>query len=187
MNVENLIASMATIIIAISAGLVPTIQSLWFLPLVGGIISVVGLNFEKPDMMDGGILLSIFSFLYIQRNIEPLLINLILALLIFFLLFTILVINRRAIVTSRIKKETVGDRWGEFQKDFELKSIISISYTMVSALLVASLGALIALYSPIGLDLTPGQATMIILGLAGAFFLITYLILDIIPKLSEKA
>ncbi|MFW5898450.1 MAG: hypothetical protein ACOCT7_01190 [Candidatus Saliniplasma sp.] len=184
MMLDNLTASVTILLVTLIAGMIPSVQQFGFLPLMGGSISIVGLFLEKTDWMDGGLLFSMVSFLYIQRLAVFDFTNLIIVLVVFFLLFTTLIINRRALISTRIKKETAGDVKNDYLKEFELKSILSISYTVVTAFIVSLIGAVIAVNSSLGLELSPDQAVILVLVLAISFFAIIYAILEVIPKLS---
>lgn len=182
---ENLTASVAVLIVTLIAGVVPTVRLFWFVPLLGGLFSITGLFLEKTDWMDVGVLFSMASFLYLNRNIVFNFTNLVIVLVIFFLLFTLLVFDRRALLITRIKKETAGDVENELLKEYEFRSIISISFTVFTAFIVSIIGAVIAVYSSLGLELSPDQAVVMVLVLAVSFFAMIYVIIEVIPKFSS--
>ncbi|MFO7792328.1 MAG: hypothetical protein R6W73_05005 [Candidatus Saliniplasma sp.] len=153
--------------------------------MIGGTVAVVGLLLEKITLMDAGLLISITSFLVIHRHTVFTLTNLLLVLLMFLLLFTAMIVNRTSLVLARIRKETVEKDIRQNLKEFKLKSIRSIVFTFLAAFMVSIVGAMIAVYSSLGLDLRPDYAVMSILLLSGMFLVVIYLILEVVPKYSD--
>ncbi len=180
---ETLIATISTLIVTYSAGIIPSVQPFWFLPLVGGLFSTLGLFIGNKILLDGGSLFSMISFLYLQRTTVPNFSDLVLVILLFILLFGVFIFNRRAILLNRIKDEYVGDKKDDHLREFQLDSIMSISSILFAAFLLAFLGAVVAIYSALDIDLHPDHAVLLVMGLAVSFFVIIFIILDLIPRM----
>ncbi len=184
-TMDNLTASIATLIITLSAGVVPSVQLFWFIPVIGGVVAVIGLFLERTTFMDIGVLFSIISFLVIHRLTIFTFTNMILVLVMFFLLLTMMIVNRRSLTLTRLKKDMAGEERPQTYREYELESIMAIGFTSLTAFVVSMIGGLIAVYSSLDIDLSPDHAVIFVLSLAVIFMFVIYLISEIIPRYTE--
>lgn len=176
------------LILAVSsvAGLLSNFLLFSFVPLIGGIIAVLGVRYNKRSRINFGMAISILSFFLLNYNTAFTIINLSMVIIIFIAMMILWAFAGHDLMISEIKKDLDNDEDNKYLKEFELKSISTLAKKMVLALLLAFLGSLIALYSYTGTFLIPSLAVPLTLFFAAIFLLIIYILAVYIPKYSEE-
>lgn len=185
MTNELLVSPLLTGMVCIIAMIYPTSSSYWFMILAGGAIAVAGMLIARAFLIDIGMFVSSVTFLYTNRTLNFNPTTLMVILIIFFLFFLVWALDRRSILTRRIKIEQEGNEGRKTLKHFELRSTLSIVTAFILSLSLTYVGAMIAAYSALGIGTSPSMAVPMAV-IFGTIVMITlFLILRVLPKYSE--
>jgi len=180
------LVSVLTLAVTLVAGLLSNILILSFIPIVGGIIAVLGQVYHKRSRINVGMSISLISFFILNYNLTFNIINLSLVLIIFISLMIVWAFARHNIMTSEIQKDLDTSEENKYIKEFELISTSKIFKKMLIALLFSFIGSFIALTSYTGTILIPSLAVPLALLFSGVFLLSIYLITVFLPERLEE-
>ncbi|MFP4050562.1 MAG: hypothetical protein ACLFVB_02345 [Thermoplasmata archaeon] len=180
------IISVLILAVSSAAGLLSNFLLFSFVPVIGGIIAVLGVIYNKRSRINFGMAIAILSFFLLNYNTAFTIINLSMIIILFIAMMVLWAFAGHDLMTSEIKKDLDNDEDNRYLKEFELKSISRLAKKMVLALLLSFLGSLIALYSYTGTFLIPNLAVPLTLFFAAVFLLIIYILAVHIPKYSEE-
>ena len=175
-----------TLAITLIAGLLSNHLILAFIPVIGGIIAVLGQIYNKRSQINVGMAVAILSFFLLNYNLSFNLINLSLILLIFIAMMVIWAFARHNLMSSEIKKDLDENEENKYLKEFELKSTTKLAKKMMMALVLGFMGSFIALSSYTGTLLIRSLAVPLALFFAGVFLVILYILTVYLPKYSEE-
>ena len=174
-----------TLAITLIAGLLSNYLILAFIPVIGGIIAVLGQIYNKRSQINVGMSVAILSFFLLNFNLSFNLINLSLILLIFIAMMVIWAFARHNLMSAEIRKDLDEDEDNKYLKEFELKSTTKLAKKMMMALGLCFIGSLIARSSYTGALLIRSLAVPLALFFAGIFLVVLYVLTVYLPKYSE--
>lgn len=180
------LVSILTLAVTLVAGLLSNFLILSFIPVIGGIIAVLGQIYRKRSRINVGMSIAIISFFILNYNLTFSIINLSLMLIIFISMMIVWAFARHNIMTSEIKKDLDSSEKNKYIKEFELISTSKIFKKMLIALLFGFIGSFIALTSYTGTILIPSLAVPLALLFSGVFLLSIYLIAVFLPERLEE-
>ena len=175
-----------TLAITLIAGLLSNFLILAFIPVIGGIIAVLGQIYNKRSQINVGMSVAILSFFLLNYNLSFNIINLSLILIIFIAMMVIWAFARHNLMSSEIKKDLDENEENKYLKEFELKSTTKLAKKMMMALVLGFMGSFIALSSYTGTLLIRSLAVPLALFFAGVFLVILYILTVYLPKYSEE-
>ncbi len=165
----------------ISASLSIYDVTLWWLPTVGGILSIVGLTRGKNLSIDLGLLISSSTFFYFIHDLPLTYGNLFFILAMFFLYFGLWSFMRRAVLIEEIEDDLEGIKERNFLIEYKEDSALYLLVGLLLGSVVASIGSLIAIYSFVG----PFPTRMIIflvIFFGFGFISAVYIVVFFLPK-----
>lgn len=175
-----------TLAITLIAGLLSNFLILAFVPVLGGIIAVLGQIYNKRSQINVGMTVAILSFFLLNYNLSFNFINLSLILIIFITMMVIWAFARHNLMSAEIKKDLDENEEDKYLKEFELKSTTKLAKKMMMALVLGFMGSFIALSSYTGTLLIRSLAVPLALFFAGVFLVILYILTVYLPKYSEE-
>lgn len=181
---ERVFVILLIIVVSVLASVLSIPSLIWFVPAISGVVSIVGLILEKTRLIDIGILTAIVVFFYANKSISFNFINLIILIILFFSFIGVWALTRRDILIHRLKNRS-GKTDSKLLNDFKVKSLYNLFLNLAVGIIVTILGAFVALYSGINIDLSGNTAMIFFILLASVILLIIYLIVQYLPKLLE--
>jgi hypothetical protein len=181
---ERVFVILLIIVVSVLASVLSIPSLVWFVPAISGVVSIVGLILEKTRLIDIGILAGIVFYFYANKSISFNFINLIILIILFFSFIGVWALTRRDILINRLKNRS-GKTDSKLLNDFKVKSLYNLFLNLAVGIVVTILGALVALYSGINIDLSGNTAMIFFILLASVILLIIYLIVQYLPKLLE--
>ncbi|MFW6195869.1 MAG: hypothetical protein ACOC5D_00910 [Thermoplasmatota archaeon] len=180
------IISILILAVSSAAGLLSNFLLFSFVPVIGGIIAVLGVRYNKRSRINFGMAIAILSFFLLNYNTAFTIINLSMIIILFLAMMVLWTFAGHDLMTSEIKKDLGNDEDNRYLKEFEHKSISRLAKKMAITISLSFLGSLIALYSYTGTFLIPSLAVPLTLFFAAVFLLIIYILAVYIPKYSEE-
>ncbi len=174
-----------TLVITLIAGLLSNFLILAFVPVLGGVIAVLGQIYNKRSQINVGMTVAILSFFLLNYNLSFNLINLSMILIVFIGMMVIWAFARHNLMSAEIRKDLDEDDDNKYLKEFELKSTSKLAKKMIIALVLGFIGSFIALSSYTGTLLVRSLAVPLALFFAGIFLVILYILTVYLPKYSE--
>lgn len=174
-----------TLAITLIAGSLSNFLILAFIPVIGGIIAVLGQIYNKRSQINVGMSVAILSFFLLNYNLSFNIINLSLILIIFIAMMVIWAFARHNLMSSEIKKDLDENEENKYLKEFELKSTTKLAKKMMMALVLGFVGSFIALSSYTGTLLIRSLAVPLALFFAGIFLVVLYILTVYLPKYAE--
>ena len=183
-NFDLFIIISSTILITFISGFISKNSNLWFLPLIGGIIALIGDVFKQKWLINIGIFTATLSFFFLNYTLSFTIINLSFLLIIFTLMMTIWVFSKSYLITSQIKEELIEeqDKDKRYFKEFKLHSSMNILTGLLIAFLIAFTGSFIALYSYTDIFMISSLAVPLAVMFSAAVFIIIYILIEVLPK-----
>lgn len=183
-NFELFIIISFTILVTFIAGFISQNSNLWFLPLIGGIVAVIGDGFKHKWLINIGICTGILSFFFLNYTLTFTITNLSILLIIFTLIMTTWVFSRNYLITSQIKQDLIEEENDDIRylKEFKLQSNMNILKDLLIAFLIASTGSFIALYSYTDIFMISSLAVPLAVIFSAAVFGIVYILIEVLPK-----
>jgi len=154
----------------------PTVYRI--LPLIFGLISLIGYILKKLFIFDTGISLTIISYLFASSGLYPTVYNLLEIMLFFFLLIGIWFYARNTLFLSGIKGSG-SDKYDVGLSKFRRSSLNEIFTTILSGVLLSLLASFIVLYSSLGITLGSVAETLLMVGLSASVFFIAFLMIKL--------
>jgi len=177
-----IIIPILTILITFIAGIISQNVNLWFLPLIGGGVAVLGEIFYFRSMVDIGMCEAIVTFFFLNYTLPFNVINLGILLSIFTIMLILWIFGRNYLITSKIKKEIIGDKKDEYLREYEIQSTIEIVTDSLTAFLIAFVGSMIALYSYTNILIVSSLAVPLAVIFSALVFIVIYVIIVILPR-----
>ncbi len=159
----------------VSASFISIHSVLWFFPLIFSLIMITGFILKLELLFDIGLLMTIITFLFINRGLQPTPINLVLVMAIFFLLIGVWFITRNWI--HLIQSWTELDLKTHNEK-ISFKDSISgnIIENLFFGVLLSFLGTLIGLNSYMGFDVSEIWQLMLLIGFSSLGLIAMFII-----------
>lgn len=165
--------------VALLASLISLESPYWFLPLIFAVGSLIGFYSENLFILDGGILISIISYLFVNRGLAPTISNVLVVVGLFFLFISVWFWARNEVMIGEMEdniERNAGKRYISFRRD-ALEEIIS---NLIIAVFLAIFGSIIAMYSSLEIGLSPDMQSILMVFFSCLVFFIIYLKLNII-------
>jgi len=170
------------LVVTFVAGFISQNTNLWFLPLLGGIIAVLGEIFGKNSLINGGMSISVLAFFFLNYTLAFTVTNLTVLLVIFILMIITWVIAKNNLVTSQIKKDLVENKNDNFLREYEIQSTTEVITELLIAFLIAFLGSMIALYSYTDIFMVSSLAVPLAIIFSAIVFIVIYVLTEVLPK-----
>lgn len=179
---ELIFTVMITLVITVLASILSLSSPYWPLPLIGGIIAVGGLIFEKKVLIDVGLIGGIFSFYLLNRAMEVNMLNLSISILIFFTFFSIWVLDSKTIIILSIKKDMPGKGTLKEVEEVERGNLVYLARINIMGIGVSYIGAFISLSSSIAPLVGDKFVVPLIILFGLSTLIILYTIMQVLPK-----
>lgn len=181
-NFDLLIIIPFTILITFIAGFISQNSSLWFLPLIGGLVVIIGDLFKQKWLINTGICISLLSFFFLNYTLTFTITNLSVLLIIFTLITATWIFSRNYLITSQIKQDLIEEKDNKHLKEFKLQSSMDILTGVLLGFLIAFAGSFIALYSYTDIFMISSFAVPLAVIFSAAVFVIIYILIEGLPK-----
>lgn len=181
-SLRVIVMSLIILVVTFVAGFISQNTNLWFLPLLGGIISVLGEIFGKNSLINGGMSISVLSFFFLNYTLAFTVTNLTVLLVIFILMIITWIIAKNNLVTSQIKKDLVENKNDNFLREYEIQSTTEVITELLIAFLIAFLGSMIALYSYTDIFMVSSLAVPLAIIFSAIVFIVIYVLTEVLPK-----
>ncbi|MFP3872273.1 MAG: hypothetical protein ACOCTR_02540 [Candidatus Natronoplasma sp.] len=168
---------------ALAASLISLPSPFWFLPLALISVSIVGLNLGNKSTLDIGVLLSLISYLFVNRG-EPLTVSNSLLIILFFFLFigTWLYARNTLLVDTMESLSEMDKAPDDHLASFRRSSLKDISQNLVIGGFLTILGTFIGMYSSVGTGLGSNLEIILMVIFSASIFFIIYLKLNILSS-----
>lgn len=151
------------------------------MPALGGILSIVGMFYEKNFAVDLGISLSAVPFFYFMHDLSLTYGNLFFILLMYFLYFGLWSFMRRAVLIYGIEKDHEGNKERDLLIQYKEDSARYIVSSLILGSITAVLGSLIAIYSFVG-PFPAWTVIFLMISLSIGVIFTVYLVVVLLPK-----
>lgn len=178
--------SVLTLTVTLIAGLLSNFLLFSFVPLLGGVIAVLGHVYQKRSRINVGMAIAIVSFFLLNYNLSFTLINLSIVLTVFISMMVLWAFARHNLMTAEIKSDMDFDKNNRYLKEFEHKSTTKLTKKMILAFILAFFGSFIALSSYTGTLLIRSLAVPLAVFFAGVFLFVIYVVTVLLPQYSEE-
>ncbi len=179
MSIRRVFVSSYILLVAFIGSVTALESAYWFLPLIFGFVSVLGYNLKSFFFLDIGIILSIISFLFVNSARPWNLINLILAIIIFFLFLGVWFYVRNLLFISGIENVScVGSE--ESLSAFKRSALNDIFKNLFVGGFLAVLASFIGMYSDLGQNIGAEIGLLLMIVFSSTVFFIIYLIIKLL-------
>jgi len=149
-NLNKIILSLLVLIISLLASSLRVGILGWWGPLVGGVISILGLYIEKTKILDTGVLLLVLSFFFLIQDIPFNYVNLIFMIFMIFFFLGLWLFMKRELFIKEIESDLIGAEGRTFLEEYKKYSVLYYVKSLFLGLFVAAIGGFVAVHSFIG-------------------------------------
>ncbi len=156
----------------------------WFLPLIFISIPIVGFNLRNFFLLDLGVLLSLFSYFFANRGLNPSELTVLLLIIgIFFLFLGIWFYARNMLLLSGIERTPGSEK---YIASFKIAAFTEITGDLFIGALLALIASFIGLNSFMGLEMRAEVEMLLFIVLSSSVFLAMYLIVKLFSLEEEE-
>lgn len=170
----------------ISALILSTLISIhsiyWFFPLIFGIFTLVGYFLKKPFLVDIGIVMTILSYLFINRGMAMGPISLLVVIVVVLLFIGLWFLSRNAMLVRAIRKDADESILSDELTPFIRTSSQEILSLVVGCIILSISASMMATNSSLELDFIFKYQKVFIIVFSSLVFLIIYLMLRMFSK-----
>ncbi|MGM0510312.1 MAG: hypothetical protein ACQESD_04205 [Thermoplasmatota archaeon] len=179
-GLERSLVPLSTIFVVILATFLSMGSMLWFLPIIGAVVSLYGLMIRNKKPVDYGHLFIILTFFLINRNTPFSLPNILLMIGFFFLSFASWDLFRKEIFVASMDRG-LDDAAEEERKIFEKDTLLALMNFIFMGFLLTFTGALISIYGLVGIDLPNDYLEPMFIVFGSVTLAAAYIIVRMIP------
>ncbi len=163
------------------ASLISMHSPYWFFPLIFISISLIGFNLKKSFVLDTGILLSVISYLFVNRGLQLKTLNILYIIGIFFLFVAAWFCAKNTLmVQEMINAFEVPD--GERFVSFRRSSLTDLFNNLILSVSIAVIGSFIGIFSSLGGGLSADLEIILMVVFSSLVFFIMYVITNLLSK-----
>lgn len=181
-DTEYILIPSITIAVTFIAGYFSQNSYYWFLPLIGGAITVLGEIFSWKSFINIGMSTAVLSFFFLNYALAFTLTNLSFLLIILTSMMIVWSFGRNYLITSKIKKDIKKEDKEGYLKEYQIQSSTDILSGFLVSLLITFTGSLIALYSYTDVFMVSSIAILLAVIFSGVVFAVIYILAIVLPK-----
>ncbi len=159
--------------------------SYWFLPVVGGLISITGVFLKKRALNSLGIMVTGVSFYVLNRYLDFTNLNLVVILGVFFALYASWNLANREVLVRSIKKDTRGERRNKMLNDFKNSWNKNLILNLLLAFAISWGGIYTARYSALNIEMNSMTAIPLSIFFGVLIFVIIYVLIEKMPEYTD--
>ncbi|MFW6195874.1 MAG: hypothetical protein ACOC5D_00935 [Thermoplasmatota archaeon] len=180
-SLDKLILPLFILAVTFIAGVISQNPNLWFLPLIGGVVTVLGELFKQKWLINIGVSTAILTFFFLNYTLSFTLTNLTILLVLFIIMIIIWVFARNSLVTSQIKKDLVEEKDDKYLREYYIHSSTDMVTELLLAFLIAFIGSMIALYSYTDIFMVSSLAVPLAVIFSAFVFVVIYILIEVLP------
>lgn len=168
-------------LLAIVSGLLGS--PFWYVPSLVGTVAIVGALIERKTIITVGMFASIYIFYLTNHMLPVTILSIALGLGMFFLFFVSWDLTRRAYLVELIEKTGSSSKTPGFLRGFKKKSNEELILTVIIGFSVSFIGAYIAFYGSIGLEVTKMLVVPAMVLFGAVVLIVLYGLVILVPKM----
>lgn len=159
--------------------------SYWFLPVIGGLVSISGVFLKKRVLNNLGIMVTGVSFYVLNRYLDFTDLNLIVILGVFFALYASWNLANREVLVRSIKKDTSGKKRNRMLNEFKISWNKNLILNLLLAFAISWGGIYTARYSALDIELNSMNAIPLSIFFGVLIFAIIYVLIEKLPEYTD--
>ena len=183
-NIDSnmIIIPLLTVVVTFIAGYISNNANLWYLPLIGGTVTVIGELLSRKTLINIGMSTAILFFFFLNYTLAFNITNLSVLLLIFTAIVITWSLARNYLITSKIKKDMMNEGEDSYLEQYQIESTTEILSDILIALLIAFMGSMIALYSYTDIFMVSSMAVPLAVIFSAMVFGVIYILIEVLPR-----